>query len=746
MVSPFLSFATGALEAVRSKQEADAEAERKRVEREQEIEDLKDMEEFKLKIKREMKSAEQEFQIPGTSIKVQKGKNDTDRYINVVNALSDPNNEDEINSVLNDPSRKRLLATFGYQMISQVKSRGLFQREQNINGVNVKVPLNDFNGFFPQIGQSNPKLGEFFRRLEDNGLRQDNSIPSGTTALIPTGKNKIRAIQIPQQVSPATKNFWKNSPKLRKNAQFNEAETTRKLVGLIGEYNKEAKPYEGNNKFWTAASNPKIMNFLSRKYVGKDETVDFLNTMKNPELGFFEINNMGVTKPNQNFYKFINIFSVQNELVSEPESGFTGSQARVDFRKDSETRELVQNARSISPLITEATMRLEKYYDLVTNNPNIAAGFSRSFAKSAFGIPATIKSIGNIASQALSSFTRGTVSFGEGGKLGTFQLDKNRAQKGAINRSQTKLRLAVETLSNKNALPADIAAARADVFEISLLYQLAAIYQGGTGGRTISDQDIENMKLLIGSNVTSLGGKQTAIRSAFISTSRMQVRNDIALQIKNGMNLAQVDKYKSMINTLPKFNLTQAIERTENELNKDPRRRIGTLNPNTILSSLDFESSKQFMRTYQNFSIPRTGGLTWNSKDTGTAVAVDAYIDKKFTETGPDKAFRFRFGFVPNPNQTETPYLYSVTKGDNSAINLNTGKEVTYSIEKVKGPNGVINNLRFSDSSVKKPDQPPIPKPIVSNSNQPPKEKATGFWNTLTRAIPALRSEPTGGN
>ena len=486
------------------------------------------------------------------------------------------------------------------------------------------------------------------------------------------------------------------------------------------------------------------MNFLSRKYVGKDETVDFLNTMKNPEFGFFEINNMGIAKPNQNFFFFFNIFSVQNELASKPEPGFTGSQARVNFRQDSETREMVQNARSISPLVTEATMSLEKYYDLVTNNPNVAAGFSRSFAKTAFGIPATIKSIGNIASQALSNFTRGTVSFGEGGRLGTFQLDKNRAENGAINKSQTKLQLAVETLSNKNALPADIAAARADVFEISLLYQLAAIYQGGTGGRTISDQDIENMKLLIGSNVTSKEGKQTAIRSAFISTSRMQIRNDITLLIKNNMNLAQVDKYKSMVNTLPRFNLTQAIERTENELNKDPRKRVGKLNPSTILSSLDYDSSKQFMRTYLNFSIPRAGGLTWNAKDTGTAVAVDAYIDRKFTEAGSKKAFKFRFGFVSNPDQTETPYLYSATKGDNSAINLNSGKEVTYSIEKVEGQNGV--NLRFSDSSVQKPNEPPISKPTASNSNQLPKEKATGFWNTLTRAIPALRPETTGGN
>ena len=56
MVSPFLSFATGALEAVRSRQEADFEAERKEAERQQKIEDAKALARFEFELKQKVKS------------------------------------------------------------------------------------------------------------------------------------------------------------------------------------------------------------------------------------------------------------------------------------------------------------------------------------------------------------------------------------------------------------------------------------------------------------------------------------------------------------------------------------------------------------------------------------------------------------------------------------------------------------------------------------------------------------------
>ncbi len=710
MVSPFLSFATGALEAVRSKQEADAEAERKRVEREQEIEDLRGMAEFKLKIKQKMKSAEQEFQIPGTSIKVQKGKNSSELYTNVMNAITSVDNQEEVNTMLSDPTQKARFANYTNRMINQSKGQGLFTRPVVKDGVVIKQPIQDFHDFFSNQLSINSKLSNLFRGVEQNTYSQNMNFPKDTVAVTKDASGKPIPVTISSEVRGAPKNYYATLPKMTRNQIYNEARVAKELASKIGgSYNRNAKPYEGLNKFYTAGSNPNIVRYLNSELAGEGDTNRFLNTVRNPKLGFFKANEMGVMEPTADFAKLVLIYSPKNALSSQSQPGVLAIQDRVNFKTDVDLRKDVEAALSSEGLTNGGAATLKEYYSLVQRNPNIASGFARGFTTKLFGIPATIESTVNVISNA---FSGDSVRIGDQ----SFDFNKDRDKKnGAIARTQARLGALSDQIKNGD----NVDAARAEVYEISLLYQLAAIYQGGTGGRTISDQDIENMRDLIGGFNIGQKEKLTKLKTAFQHVMRVKTKNSVISMIRNGQNRATAEKLRSMARVLPYFSVAEASQKAEQEIVKKL--------PITIINKMKFDSAKnhsigQFMKQFNRSAVEGPHGARVELRRLATQNQVRDYLQQNFNKYTSDNPFKWMVGL----NENNVPYIHSMTSGNRTGINLNTGAKVSFTSSGDK--------ITFSDE--KKSEKPPA-STVPKVRNQPNKSSSETGKRMFNRALGA---------
>ena len=116
-----------------------------------------------------------------------------------------------------------------------------------------------------------------------------------------------------------------------------------------------------------------------------------------------------------------------------------------------------------------------------------------------FGIPAKLRVLGEslggeggFVDQMMSMITRSGAQFGnDDGTLGT--------------REQMAAKLKARLASNSGTAGT---IARREVLMELLAYQLAAAIQGGTGGRTISDQDVVNIKRALGASLFTSGELQ----------------------------------------------------------------------------------------------------------------------------------------------------------------------------------------------------------------------------------------------
>jgi len=99
------------------------------------------------------------------------------------------------------------------------------------------------------------------------------------------------------------------------------------------------------------------------------------------------------------------------------------------------------------------------------------------------------------------------------------------AERAAYERNQQKLVEIQEELRSSN----DIQGARRELLKFMMAYELASFMQGGTGGRTISDQDVENMLRAIGSD------NWTTDDALVSGTLQMLVNNEAQIDIYNAI-------------------------------------------------------------------------------------------------------------------------------------------------------------------------------------------------------------------
>jgi len=648
-MSFFTAFATGALEETYRRQQEERAQELKREEREEAFEVAKKLEQFKFNLKNKAEELQKKrFFGKGTDYELswQKGKNDAQTVVNFMDTITDEKNQDIVNSILGDDSSKQSFAKLINNIIGKSINQGLFTFKQTVDDKQTDLPIENFTTFFGKQLNTNRKLKMFFKRVEDKGAR-DSAVKnfSNVSALTTNSSNgKVEPVNV---LSEAAAVFGKVRPRrFGESPEESAARSAKELYEKIGaSYDKKLGKFDDDNKFYTIAKEaPLAIKYLQNLSPTERQSQAFLKAMKNPEYGFFKRDQITKTmRPTQDYYKLIDIYGLQNATKSKAMPGFPIAQSK--FVDEKTLREITKKSNEMRGITSEAIANLTNYYNLLNtkSGANIASGFAQRVLQTAVGIPAVID-------QIFSGFSNLT-------NLNVFKFKKQNFEiTGGDNhkREMASLKKNVAILnSSKNQQ--ELALARAAVFEISLLYQLAAIKQGGTGGRTISDQDIAIMRNLLGGAGISADQKKEKLRQSLIEVYRIKDRVDLLSRITEETNSRKAEIIQNLANNTPYADFGAASARADRIIKE--RNILGF-----DLSKITFQKGKESLNTFINTMFAghvELGGQVFNMKSLkgNKKRALRKYITDNY-----DKELIFQFS-VENNNI----YLLS---SDNRGINL----------------------------------------------------------------------------
>lgn len=499
MVSPFMSFATGALQAVdknidryRAQKAAEEEREDARAQRMKELEFQR---ETKLEAQRISADATKEAArirfnatdnknfITLGNLKIPKGTG-VDRVTAPLIYLSQ--NREAYNAAMKDENTRSRLAEVVTRAVQTAKTeKGLFSAVAPTAQEAPKAPI--VSSLYLPALKNNPELLNFIRSLEDAGV--GDPLPSNNAAArIKQGGQNYEIpngpwIQPVIDVLDRTRLGGLGRTMPQKVAKASE------ILGKRG-YDPKADAYEGNNKFWSAASSP-FVKFIADKGRSSQEELDAaMKFINDPKHGFVTIDkNTGVVKKNRDYFLLVDMYA--NQGAGSPDSGYgtTPLTYKRIAKEDPNIRKEVQEIQGSRKLADAAKQGLTRYRDL---SRKTGSG-SRITTGLLVGIP------------GFSSVVTESVKIINEQVLNNDILEKSAQEKF--------FKPAIRTLNEarKSKDEKAIAAAELRVLEVSLAYQLTSILQGGTGGRTISDTDVERALELFTGDFLNLDQKLAKI-------------------------------------------------------------------------------------------------------------------------------------------------------------------------------------------------------------------------------------------
>ena len=655
-MSFFTAFATGALEETYRRQQEERAQELKKEEREETFEQAQKLEQFKFNLKNKAEELQKKnFFGKGTDYELswQKGKNDAQTVVNFMNTLTDEKNQDIVNSILSDDSSKQSFAKLINSTVGKSIDQGLFTFKQTVDDKVTDIPIENFTTFFGKQLNTNRKLKMFFKRVEDKGLRDfavNNSSNAAALTNNPINNRVEPVIGLPE----ATAAFGKGRPKtFGESPEDSAARFAKELYEKIGvSYNKKVGKFDDENKFYDIAKEePLAIKYLQNLSPTERQSQAFLKAMKNPEYEFFKRDPITKTmRPTQDYYNLIDIYGLQNATKSKARPGFPIAQSK--FVDGKTLREITKKSNEMRGITSEAIANLTGYYNLLDtkSGENVASGIAQNVLQSFVAVPAVIKQI----TSGVSNLTNNVFNF----KNQNFEINGGDNHK----REMASLKKNVEILNDSKRNEQELALARAAVFEISLLYQLAAIKQGGTGGRTISDQDIAIMRNLLGGAGISANQKKEKLRQSLIEVYRIKDRVDLLSEIKSETNSRKAEIIQNLANNTPYADFGAASARADEIIRK--KNILGF-----DLSKISFQKGKDNINTVINTTFAghvELGGQVFNMKslDGKKKRALRDYIIDNY---GKELTFQFS---VENNNI----YLLS---SDNRGINLSNKSGLT---------------------------------------------------------------------
>jgi len=647
-MSFFTAFATGALEETYRRQQEERAQELKREEREEAFEQAQKLEQFKFNLKNKAEELQKKrFFGKGTDYELswQKGKNDAQTVVNFMDTITDEKNQDIVNSILSDDSSKQSFAKRINNIIGTSIDQGLFTFDQIVNDKVTKKPIENFTTYFGRSLNINPKLKAFIKRVEDKGARDFAVNNSSNVSALTNNRitNKVEPVNVLPEAAAA---FGKvRTQRFDESPEESNARFAKELYEKIdASYNKKLGKFDDENKFYDIAKEePLAIKYLQNLSPTEKQSQAFLKAIKNPEYGFFKRDPITKTmRPTQDYYKLIDIYGLQNATKSKARPGFPIAQSK--FIDEKTLREIRKKSNEMRGITSEAIANLTNYFKLLETKEGetIASGISQTVLQTAVGIPSVIDQI----TSGVSNLTNNVFNF----KNQNFEItggDNHKREMASLKKNVAILN------SSKNQQ--ELALARAAVFEISLLYQLAAIKQGGTGGRTISDQDIAIMRNLLGGVSITANQKKEKLRQSLIEVYRIKDRVDLLSRITEETNSRKAEIIQNLANNTPYADFGAASARADEIIKK---KNILGLD----LSKESFQKGEKSLNTFINTTFKgyvELGGQVFNMKslNVNKKRALRKYIIDNY-----DKELIFQFS-VENNNI----YLLS---SDNRGINL----------------------------------------------------------------------------
>ena len=512
MVSPFMSFATGALQAVdknidRYRAAEAAEEERADVAA-QRMSELEFQRETKLEVQKlagEQKNEAanvrrngdrgnkgQTFGSKNNSFYVRYGNNKNDFALNMIDAVRE--HPEKVSAILNDAEEgPKLMAALNGTFGQVRKTQGPFGRQDEfpkahqgaIPQNNVEMYLRTFHAVKnPDVLKLARLFGENTAKMRNpTGDMNKNTPPPPGTEVSFMEKGKVVDLggsQFPN-FSTAAKAFQST------NLGFSQRPLEFSKQKLLTKLHKNGvSDDESKNRIFGAASNKSLMTVISGTLAPsqkqRDEALQFLT---NPDNGF--TNKEDGTLNINNFAQFVDLFGRKmagsTMLGSDPaEIKLQGNETAAQKKELQSTMVLGSTARAARLVSKEMRISIER---------SRAGGsiIQRATALTS-EIPAFIKSSGQVINSIMRDRGLGNNRMIDAAGRTVRAISKE-AQDRFTNTATKAEKARINFQSNQSEANQEaLAASKLEMLELTFAYQLTGILQGGTGGRTISDQDI----------------------------------------------------------------------------------------------------------------------------------------------------------------------------------------------------------------------------------------------------------------
>ena len=364
---------------------------------------------------------------------------------------------------------------------------------------------------FPSLLKSNAEFAKEIERLQNNIYRKRVTDPKKVMDMVMSG-GQVVAREFPKDgqhrndVLDAAAFYVRQNINITENPLLN-LERTHKI--------SYTEPKD--KKFFRAAANPAVQRYLE----GAGETSGtnynaYKSFIADPKNGFVD----GDGLLNNDFFKLADMFGLRTDTV--------GDKNRVLRIGDKLTGRTFNMAAKADPslqkrklLIQEASQgseaALKTINELIETAKRTGVGGAALTRLLAFGgaIPEVLKEVKQLQSIFTGTRKKTILAVVDGKYKETSRFDQKEIQYTDL-RTGKEVKGTVEDRIDKafvtfntdiNSQDKSVQAARVEALEIILAYQLTSILQGGTGGRTISDQDVTRTLKVFSGNLTSLPQK-----------------------------------------------------------------------------------------------------------------------------------------------------------------------------------------------------------------------------------------------
>jgi len=480
------------------------------------------------KLKQKANRAKLYFNIGG--FEISKGATQAERVENLMSTFA--SNPEEFKAAYQDATKRKEIEREIWKAMSLTRNAQISNALPNPNT----------KAFFSQY-RTNPLLASIIDSFGNNNAYGN---PKGSSQVEIQGK----VVTQPDDdiVVNAAKIYAKNRFSTEKVSPQQAGADLTKLIGTA--YNPEVGPFEGANKYYTAATSD-FVKFISDPRISSEEDKEKARAyIYNPDNGF--LNEDGDLS--QNAYKLINIYAIQ-DAQEDASSPYSMPKARTFGNlktKDSNVRKEVEDITKVLPLATAALTTTDKLIEQV------------GIADTGSGLLLNVKSFLNAAPELMNESVSVIKSALTDPNLQGENFAKTRAMftKDINNLSKAK------QANNREG----IAAAQVKMLQNMLAYQLTSILQGGTGGRTISDTDVTRALTMMGGNYDSKAQKLEKLGYIREMVTRSISRGKLFGTLDNTDNARKynaIKKVDSLVATATRDNFDKIIEDKMKKNNPD---------------------------------------------------------------------------------------------------------------------------------------------------------------------------------